>query len=130
MQKGFTLLELLVVLVITGLAGTFVAPNIWQTYTKAQERGVVQNVALALQAMRMQAYNEGRVIRLGETSAGNQDVAFPELPSGWELERFPAFYFLPTGVTNGARITLHSASNRTWILVLRPLDGLPEITVL
>jgi len=127
-QKGFTLLELLVVLVIMGSAASFVGPHLWHALVKVQERAVVVNVVQALQILRIKSGHEGRVISLRRTSELPYAEVFPKLPHGWHLTSLSKLFFLPTGVTNGGRIELLSASNHTWLLVLRPLDGRAEIS--
>jgi len=129
-QQGFTLLELLVVLVVVGLTASFVGPNLWHAYVKAEERSRVQMFADALMQLRQQAYHRGRTIRLPALSDalnGNAQAAgqseMPAMPDGWVLERSSALRFLPSGVTNGGTFFMRSPVGRRWQLNLAPLDG-------
>ncbi len=124
MQKGFTLLELLVVLVLLGVASSYVGPQLWKTYTKNQERSVVQNFANALHQMRMISHREGHAIRLPAVKHGSYSIKeFPSLPAGWKIEQASPLIFLPTGVTNGGNIKIRSGSDYLWQIHINLLDG-------
>ncbi|MBN4077138.1 prepilin-type N-terminal cleavage/methylation domain-containing protein [Mariprofundus ferrooxydans] len=125
MQKGFTLLELLVVLVIVAMTASFAGPSLWKSYVKSNERSLVYAFADSLGAMRQNAFHQGRSVSLpalNEGSIMNHDK-FPVLPEGWMLERSTALRFLPSGVTNGASFYLSSPVGNRWQLSLAPLDG-------
>jgi len=128
-QKGFTLLELLVVLLIVAMAASLTGPQLWKSYTKASERSTLQTFAGELQQLRSQAFHSGRMIELPATRAAIKTSVglFPVIPEGWELERSSVLRLLPTGVTNGAELYFLSPGNRRWLLNLRPLDGRVEI---
>ncbi len=124
-QKGFTLLELLVVLVIVAMTASFAGPNIWKSYVKSNERSTIYAFADALRELRQEAFHQGKSVRLPasvEESAINHDI-FPVLPDGWVLEKSTELRFLPSGVTNGAAFYLHSPVGNRWELKLAPLDG-------
>jgi len=129
MQKGFTLLELLVVLVIIGMAASFSGPQLWKQYTKAQERAVIQNFASSLQALRMELLHSGRSLEIAAVSesAINENTQLPALPEGWILQKSTPLRLLSTGATNGARFEFRSPSEIHWQLILRPFDGHIEI---
>jgi len=127
-QKGFTLLELLVVLVIIGLAASFSGPELWRTYMKADERSTVRAFADAIGALRTEAFHQGRPIVLAAVNEGAAaGQRMPNLPAGWTLESSSSLRFLPSGVTNGGMVYLSSPDSRRWLLKLRPLDGTVEI---
>ncbi len=129
---GFTLLELLVVLIILGFTSSFVTPNLWHSYAKSQQRSVLQQFALALDKYRLQAYHTGKPITLVRQKTNTEDttlVQLPELPSGWRIETSSPLIVLPTGVTNGAQYKIKSP-DRYWQLTITPLDGEHEIQLL
>jgi len=124
MQKGFTLLELLVVLVIVGMTASFAGPNLWRAYVKASERSSIRSFAGALIDLRQQAFHQGRSVQLPALSAtAARSGEFPALPDGWVLEHATALRFLPSGVTNGGSFDLRSPVGNRWKLRLAPLDG-------
>lgn len=118
--NGFTLLELLIVLVVISMTATIVAPDLWRTYTKARERDVLQQMVKALDRLRADSRRAGRVIRL---STSGQEQPFPTLPKGWRLDHAASLYFLPNGATNGGIIHLRAPTDRHWRIRLAPLDG-------
>jgi len=125
-SKGFTLLELLVVLVIVGLAASFSGPELWHTYMKAEERSTVQTFANDLENIRMEAFHHHHSIVLAVKNSNNQ-VAMPDLPEGWRIEKSSPLHFLPTGVTNGGVLNFLSPNSHHWQLRIKPLDGTVEI---
>jgi len=123
-QKGFTLLELLVVLVIVGMTASFAGPNLWRSYVKSSERASVRSFAGALIDLRQQAFHQGRSVQLPALSATTARHGYsPALPDGWELKKSTSLRFLPSGVTNGATFYLQSPVGNRWELRLAPLDG-------
>jgi len=129
-QKGFTLLELLVVLVIVGLAASFSGPQLWSVYEKSQERSVVQSFADELQVLRSATFHAGKSIEflsVNRSSDRSKVSNLPDLPKGWVLEDSSTIYFLPSGVTNGGTFNIRSSEAHLWRLILQPLDGRIEI---
>ncbi len=129
MQKGFTLLELLVVLVIIGMAASFSGPRLWKLYAKAQERAVIQNFASSLQSLRMDILHSGRSLEIAAVSesAINENTQLPALPDGWVLQKSTSLRLLSTGATNGGSFEFRSPSEKQWKLTLKPFDGHIEI---
>lgn len=131
-QIGFTLLELLIVLVILGFTSTLVTPNLWRSHEKSQQRNTLQQFATALDQYRIEAYKAGRTIELTQENSGHDNDALkplPNLPTDWHIESATTLRFLPTGVTNGAKYKIKSP-NREWLLTITPLDGLHKIELL
>lgn len=129
MQRGFTLLELLVVLVIIGLTSSFAGPNLWKSYDKSQQRATIEQFVLSLNEYRLKAYKTGKSIEFASNYTDTQTKqALPALPNGWTLEQATSLRFLATGVTNGAHYYFKS-NNRQWQLIISPLDGHHEITI-
>lgn len=121
--RGFTLVELLVVLVLLSVMGAFVGPNMWKQFARASERAEVEVIHEKLLRERRLAYVSGRVFAI--------DASFEPLrrviPDGWELLISQPIYFLPSGVTSGGNIHLLSKSGNKWQLALSPLDGRAKI---
>jgi len=126
-QKGFTLLELLVVLVIVAMTASFAGPDLWRSYVKADEHFTVQTFADDLGKMRVEAFHQQRSIVLAVEGSTNQ-VAMPDLPEGWRIEKSSPLRFLPTGVTNGGTLHFLSPDSHRWQLRLQALDGTVEIS--
>lgn len=127
-QKGFTLLELLVVLVIVAMTASFSGPDLWRAYVKANERSTVRAFAGDIGKLRVTAFHQGRLIVLAAVDDVNPvGQTMPDLPSGWTLERSDSIRFLPTGVTNGGMVYLRSPDSHRWLLKIAPLDGAVEI---
>lgn len=117
--KGFSLIELLVVLVIMGLAGGMVVPKLVKIYTRTMERSQLNVFAGQLESLRIEAWKTGRSYYLAAGGGEN----WPSLPSGWEAKELPALRLLANGVTNGGQLVLQASSGRLWAVNLAPLDG-------
>jgi len=124
-QRGFTLLELLVVLVIMGFVSSYATPKLWQVYVKNVERNIVQKAATALQKIRIESRKKGYSTRLTKNELERESLSL--LPTDWTIEKATTFIFLPTGVTNGGSIEMSSDRNNLWHLKLSPLDGRVKI---
>lgn len=124
-EGGFTLLELLVVLVVLGMAAAFAGPNLWSSYEKGEERSVVRAYGDAILALRIKAFRSGKAIIFSDASESMQHGL--KLPEGWSLQQSGSFYLLPSGVTNGGSVTLVSPASHNWLLKLHPFDGKMEI---
>lgn len=113
-RSGFTLLELVVVLALLGLAVALVAPagfRMIETWRRATE---VDAALGALSALGEQARLQGRAIRLpaGAVPAG----AIEGLPAGWSVELAQEFEVQANGACADARGTLRSGN------VVRPFS--------
>lgn len=120
---GFTLVELLVVLVLLSVMGAFVGPNMWKQYARASERAEIEVIHEALLRERKLAYASGQAFTVDAQFVPLQRA----IPEGWELLASESIYFLPSGVTNGGTVNLLAGSGNKWQLVLSPLDGKANI---
>ncbi|MEQ1527908.1 MAG: prepilin-type N-terminal cleavage/methylation domain-containing protein [Methylococcales bacterium] len=125
-HRGFSLIELLVVLVLMSAISGLVAPNFWNLFTKTMEQQDLFAFTEKLEALRLDAWRTGRAIRL--TKDGGP--AWPPLPEGWSAYQLPALHFLSTGITNGGRIILSSHTNNHWQIDIAALDGRITLTPL
>lgn len=120
---GFTLVELLVVLVLLSVMGAFVGPNMWKQYARASERAEIEVIHETLLRERKLAYASGQSFTVDAQFLPLQRA----IPEGWELLASEPIYFLPSGVTNGGTVNLLAESGNKWQLVLSPLDGKANI---
>lgn len=121
--RGFSLIELLVVLLIIAMTSAFVGPNMWRQYSRFSERSVIESLSNELVSLRREAYQAGTNIQVNHNSPRLRKL----LPDGWELEGKTNIFFLPSGVTSGGQLEFIAASGNRWLLKLSPLDGKAEI---
>jgi prepilin-type N-terminal cleavage/methylation domain-containing protein len=127
---GFTLIELLIVLAIVGTISALVAPDMWNSYQRANERQQVMSFASSLMALRREAHFSGESLNIPENAllSSVEGSQLPAPPSGWLIESQSTIYFLPSGVTNGASIHFSSPTGRAWELLIQSFDGQISIT--
>jgi len=103
--QGFTLLELLVVLVLVGMLAGLVAPVAQRGLLAARERGVMADLESELEGLPMAALGKG----LELDSAGLRK-RLPELPDGWQITVQPGLAYGPTGMARAAQVRLQPPS--------------------
>lgn len=126
---GFTLIELIVVLVILGLIAGLVLPNmpgLFASATRATERDRIldQIAALGAEAMR-----QGRDFAVLGTDVDVDPAAYTDfepyplvVPSGWEVRVEAPILIRANGVCLGGRVTLlHSETPPTELELVPPL---------
>ena len=143
--SGFTLLELILVLVIIATAATLVAPAIGSRFTTADPRQVMVQLRAAMELMRVRAIEEGKEEVLVVASedgrywheGGGEEVSVP--PESGKLVargRFTRetgeveFHFYPDGTNSGGEVRIEkrrSEGGKAYGLVLNPLLGTATI---
>lgn len=102
---GFTLLELLVVLSILGLATALAAPAILQS-TDAWRRGAaVDSLMDQVRGLPMRARALGRPIVIDEETLSGDDAAL-SVPAGWSLSTPAPWRVQANGACEGGRLLL------------------------
>lgn len=101
--RGFTLLELLLVLALVALLTGLVAPRMWQWVQGARLRAGIDSVRTELEAMPRRAFASAR--RIGVTSDGPLPM-----PEGWRLELSSPLIYEANGMTSGSRLRISSGS--------------------
>lgn len=143
--SGFTLLELLLVLVIIAVAATLVAPAIGTRFTSADPRQVMVQLRAAMEFMRVRAIEEGKeeVLVIAPEDhrywheGGDGEVTVPS-ESGELLARGRfiretgevEFHFYPDGTNSGGEVRIEKPRNeggKVYGLVLNPLLGTATI---
>jgi len=122
-QNGYTLLELLVVMLLIGLIAGLVLPNLSKLY----ERGVLayerNNLLRSLSAISYQVYRHRQAIRLGLPAATEDVNAKPptvELPDGWKISAAEPIVYRDNGVCLGGDLTLTKNSLVQHIRLIPP----------
>jgi len=123
LQGGFSLLELLVVLVLMGSVAGLVVPDLWKNYVKSSERSALFAFSDDLKSYRLKAFRGGIVIAASDKQLDIETVSFPMLPDGWELVRADLINFYPSGATSGGVMVFRAPSRQLWKLRFSPLHG-------
>jgi general secretion pathway protein G len=97
--RGFTLLELLLVLTLVALLTGLVAPRLWTWVQAARVRADVDRVRAGLEGLPQAAFAGARRIEL----AASGPVA---LPPGWQLQASRPLVYEANGMATGARLRL------------------------
>jgi general secretion pathway protein H len=127
-QRGVTLLEMLVVLMLIGLASSIVLPRMFSGPSQAELRSATRQIAAGLRMARTTAVTQRRPVML------ELDLEHPSfrldtetrarvLPEGIALSLFTArrdvidakrggIRFFPDGGSNGGRVTLAAGERR------------------
>lgn len=121
--EGFTLLEMMVVMVLLGLLAGMTLPRLGRWYAGLQARS---EAALVLEALRAQAFRAGalrRDLRLTEqsfdASAKEADLAHLVLPEGWTLRRMVGTVFRADGLCGDGLLALSSPSDQALMIVIQ-----------
>lgn len=102
-QRGFTLLELLVVLALVALLAGVTVPRAMNWVEAARSRGQAAQVAAALESLPARAFFEGKALVL---EANPVISPLPALPPGWRLETSAPLRYEANGMTSGGRVRL------------------------
>jgi general secretion pathway protein H len=125
-MKGFTLLELLVVLALIGLLAGIAAPNLEKMVTSI-EKATQRNSAFAeIQSLNYRAYTLGQPFILTEEKTtklladGNPILT---LPTGWKIQIPKPIQFNFNGYCNGGPLQLTAPDGEVIELELSPVTG-------
>jgi general secretion pathway protein G len=124
-SAGFTLLEILMVLVLVGLVGGLVIPRVGVIYDNLLVRGEREDIVRQVEALSWRALSEGQVILLGNTAQNAR--AGLDLPEGWKVAANPAVTYLANGFCVGGKFSLHYLETGIWHYRLRAPFCKPEL---
>lgn len=113
--RGFTLLELLVVLALMALVTGLVAPLGARWLEQARERGLRDELQALLTALPLEAQAQAQArdwtaISLAERLQSSDQV----LPPGWQLRVPLPLRYGANGVAGGGSLSLHAPDGRAW----------------
>ncbi|MFF7062640.1 GspH/FimT family pseudopilin [Pseudomonas sp. NPDC008258] len=131
-QRGFTLFELLLVIVLVGVATSILTVGVGRGLHSAQERSALSNMVSALRSARMQAIGSGQPVRARFDLPRREVVMAGHAPARWP-EDFTvrlntaeglgaAFEFYPDGAASGGNIQI-ARGERHWRIDVGWLTG-------
>lgn len=109
--RGYTLLEILVVVALLALATSLVAPAGYRMITSWREAGEVDEVLQSISALPLRARAAGRELVLPDPTTpdpATPDAAHVELPDGWRLEMHSPLTVRANGACSDAAGILHT----------------------
>lgn len=122
--RGFTLFELLVVLVLMGLMAGLVAPAGWRALENAARRGAAADVQAWLSSLPLRSFQKGeRFVLAGEALAR----AFPDLPADCRLQAGEPLVYGANGMAAGGRVKFLCAGEAARVFVVAPVTGVVSL---
>lgn len=115
-QRGFTLLELLIVLALVAMMAAMVAPRLQGTYDAVARSGERAEARRQLESLPLRARDAGRAIEIPEDDA----VALArelELPEGWQMRATAPLRVDANGICHGVPVAVQGPGfAETWAL--------------
>ena len=141
-ERGFTLLELLVVVTIIAAASLIVLPSLDRGLRKRQARQTVLALAATAREMRRQAIDQGKLKQLTVSpseesylASGGDIIHLPEtiritgVAGGEPIgDRLTQFVFFPNGSMLGGAIELSDRQGAVYIIRLESFVGRVVVT--
>ncbi len=115
-QRGFTLLELLIVLALVAMMAALVAPRLQGTYEAVARSGERAEVRRQLESLPLRARDAGRGFEL----PAEDPAVFArelQLPEGWRLQALAPLRVEANGICHGGRVAVQGPGiTETWTL--------------
>ncbi len=119
-SRGFTLLELLVVLSLIAMAAALVAPDMYRWIERSEERAWRNALSAHLRGLPLQAYDSGSEVTIDAEAIRR---AVPALPLTVEIIVSNPMRYYSTGVAAGGNIELRMPGRPTEVWRVEPLTG-------
>ena len=125
MNRGFTLVELLVVMLVIGLVSALVAPNLAAMFAGVQRFTLRDGVVADLASLSFRAFATGQSFELSEGKIGvtlRDGDPILVLPTGWKLRAETPIRFSFNGTCSGGVVELIAPDGATERYVLNAPD--------
>ena len=116
--SGYSLLEVIVVVAILGLAATISGPSIGRMVEQHEAQRVVRSLQTDLSGLRLEAFTQSRSFESVDIQTRLEDG----LPVNWEVEVNESLTFNSSGACLPGDITLQSPTSRRWTINVRKGD--------
>lgn len=103
-QSGFSLLELLVVLVLMGAISSIALPNLTRLYESISRASEVREVVAQINLLGKRAHTNRTSFFLTENLI--------ELPDGWKIEVLDEIKYSASGFCSGGRIAIEQGDDK------------------
>lgn len=110
-RAGYSLLEVIVVVAILGVAATVSGPSIGRMITSQQAQQVVRGVATEMGALRAKAFLSSRSLSAEDV----QTQLDAHIPSDWRIEVGETLRVASSGYCTGGEVRLVAPSGRLWM---------------
>lgn len=118
---GFTLVEILVVLVVIGLIAGVAMPNMVKMLQSAERAGQRDSLLSEIAGLGYRAYLTGQPLTLGGAAVAGAESQPPfQIPQGWRIEIPRPITYNFNGICSGGEIILISPDERREIFQLDP----------
>ncbi len=111
-SRGFTLLEILMVLVLLGLVSSLIVPRVGLIYDNLVLRGERDQLLRDIHLLSIDANTRRSDIVAGVVQATGAQVM--SVPDGWNVAFSDGLVFKSNGFCTGGVITLSHQSDRVW----------------
>jgi len=136
-SKGFTLIELVVVLIILSLTVGLVLPRVAASWRKMEDREFLQEFVQTIKRARLRAMNSGGIVAFRiRGSERVYDLALPPrkpIPSNVDIDanfletdpetKDSLILFFPDGSMSGSDLEITFDRDRTFHIAINPLFG-------
>lgn len=124
--KGFTLLELMVVLVLMGLVAGVVLPRMSKLYDRTQAAFELEDLRLSLARIPLQTFSSNIRYELISLPSNVNQSLFISIPDGWVVQADAPIIYQPNGICLGGNLVA-SYGEVSYKFVLLPPNCVPKL---
>ncbi|WP_397535356.1 prepilin-type N-terminal cleavage/methylation domain-containing protein [Roseateles sp.] len=122
--RGFTLLELLVVLALVAMSAALVGPQMYRWIERSEERAWQSELRAHLQALPLQAFETGARLVVDAVQLRR---SVPSLPSTVDIVLVKPIVYSSTGAASGGQVELRFKGGRSEVWGIAPLTGIVSV---